>query len=218
MSQSSLMRVAVAMSLLAGAPLAASAQDKPVTWNIGGGVTLPMSDTGDRFDTGYNLVGGLRFNAGETFGVQIEYGYNSMDVKGDLLDVTDFDADHQMQSIDLNLVFHSPDGNAAGFYALAGGGAYYRKVEITRFVGNVAVPICDPWLYICYTDVVPVESILGSRSSWKPGFDVGAGFTIKQLYVEGRYHYVMGDEFTRLDGTTEKANGQYLLFTAGFHF
>ena len=218
MSASSLIRVVMAMALLAGVPLAASAQDKPITWNIGGGATLPMSDSGDRFDTGFNLVAGLRFNVAETFGVQFEYGFNRLGVKGDVLDATDFDASHQMHYIDLNLVFHTKEGDGASFYVVAGGGAYYRKVEITRFVGNAVVPVCDPWLYICYTEVVPVESILGSRSSWKAGFDVGAGVAFNSLYLESRYHYVIGDEFTLPGGGTQKANGQYLLFTAGFRF
>lgn len=218
MTQRSVIRIVMAASLLAGAPLAASAQDKPITWNVGGGATLPMSDSGDRFETGFNFVGGLRFNATETFGIQAEYGFNGHGVKSNLLNVSSFDASHQMQYIDLNLVFHTKEGDGASFYGVLGGGYYYRKVEITQFVGNAVVPYCDPWLYFCYSTVVPVEQILGSRSNWKPGFDVGVGIAFKQFYLESRYHYITGDEFTLPNGSTVKNSGQYLPLTIGFRF
>ena len=38
------------------------------------------------------------------------------------------------------------------------------------------------------------------------------------FYVEMRWHYMWGPEFTDGQGVTQKANGQYLPVTFGFRF
>ena len=39
-----------------------------------------------------------------------------------------------------------------------------------------------------------------------------------QFYVETRWHYIWGPEFTDADGVAQKANGQYFPVTFGFRF
>ena len=63
-----------------------------------------------------------------------------------------------------------------------------------------------------------MESVAVKRSSTDLGVNVGAGFTYKLLFVEARYHYVFGPEFTRADGTTAKANSQFFPLTIGLRF
>ena len=80
-------------------------------------------------------------------------------------------------------------------YVVAGPGAYYRKVEITEYVGSGV--ICDPWYYVCGT--YPVTAVVGSRGGWDFGFNVGGGVGFKigessEFFIETRYHYVAGPE------------------------
>jgi hypothetical protein len=102
---------------------------------------------------------------------------------------------------------------------------YYRSVEITEYLGNGV--ICDPYWYICGT--YPIEGVVGSRGGWDFGFNIGGGvgFGIgetAEFYVESRFHYVMGPEFTSpsLPGGAEtrsgSANGTYYPLTFGFRF
>src|SRR5262245_30155123 len=214
-------RLLVVLASIGGA--VAGADERKFSGNVGAGGVFPTSSSGDRFKTGFNFNLGCSYIASSKVAVQVEYGYNSLGVKGRVLNATDFDANHLMYYFDLNLVLKTPSDRNVGFYGLIGGGYYYRKVEITRFAGNALVPVCDPWLYVCYTTVVPVENILGSRSSWDPGFDVGAGISFKagesaRIYVESRYHYIFGDEFRLPTGGTQKATGQYLPLTVGVRF
>jgi hypothetical protein len=70
---------------------------------------------------------------------------------------------------------------------------------------------------------VSIDRILGDRSSWDPGINVGGGLTLKLgesalFYVETRWHYTWGPEFTDLQGNTQKANSQYFPVTFGFRF
>ncbi|RKH42666.1 outer membrane beta-barrel protein [Corallococcus sicarius] len=192
-------------------------------FNAGGGVSFPISDAGDRFETG----GGFQLGAGYQFlrnlGVMAEYYYSSYSIQADVLTGSGVDGSHYMQYGSLNAVWNVIPRSTLGFYFIAGPGLYHRKVELTRLGGVATIPYCDPWLYYCGTDVVPVTQILGSRSSTDFGVGGGVGFTVKidgdlRLYVEGRYHYIFGDSFDLPDGSSSKADGQYIPVTLGIRY
>ena len=86
---------------------------------------------------------------------------------------------------------------------------------------------CDPWWYVCYPGgFVPVEDVVGKRSSTDFGMDFGGGVKFGAIYAEIRYHYIWGPtvEVTGPDNTLpgvsseRKANGQFLQTTFGFRF
>jgi hypothetical protein len=83
-------------------------------------------------------------------GFQFEYAYRWFNISNDapLFEATKFSANHQTQQLDFNIVANvtRPGGPVRG-YVVAGPGAYYRKVEITEYVGSGI--ICDPWFYVC---------------------------------------------------------------------
>ncbi len=58
-------------ALVAAAP--ASAQDKLVNVNIGGGYTFALSEIRDHLGDGYNFSLGLTVNASPVIGFQVEY-------------------------------------------------------------------------------------------------------------------------------------------------
>ena len=87
---------------------------------------------------------------------------------------------------------------------------------------------CDPWWYVCYPGgFVPVENIVGKRSSTDFGMDFGGGVNFGAIYAEIRYHYIWGPEIAAqlnpltgetASGTGGKANGQFLQTTFGIRF
>jgi opacity protein-like surface antigen len=222
--------VIVIAVLLGFMPLTASAQDRPVHFNLGGGPTFVMGDIGERFNTGWGPAVGLTFDANEKLSFQFEYAYRWFSIPEEA-DATLglLDANHQTHQLDFNLIANltSPDSPVRA-YIVGGPGSYYRKVEITRYAGTGV--ICDPYYYVC--GAYPVEAVLGSRGGWDFGFNVGAGVGFAlgedgEFYIETRYHYVWGPEIaaatplpagvttTSTGGTT---NGQYMPLTFGFRF
>ncbi|XXF77446.1 outer membrane beta-barrel protein [Myxococcaceae bacterium GXIMD 01537] len=223
-------RLALAISLgvlaFAGPALAqmeaVSTPEKRVTFNIGGILSVPIGDTSDRFDLGGGFVAGLAFNFSNVLSVQGEYSLSGYSVKNDVFQASGVDGDHQLQYGDLNAIVNIVPDRAVSFYVLGGGGIYYREVEITQIAGAAVVPYCDPWLFYCVTDVVPVEEVLASRSSTDFGLNGGVGVTVRlgslvRLYAEARYHYIFGPSFNTPSGS-KNANGQYLPFTLGLRF
>jgi hypothetical protein len=219
--------VFIAATLLAVTPSVGSAQVRKIHVNVGGGPTFNAGDLGDHFATGWGPAIGVTIDANESFGFQFEYAYRWFDIKDDaalILGATRFSANHQTHQLDFNAVANfAPPGSAVRPYAIAGPGMYYRKVEITEYVGSGV--ICDPYWYVCGT--YPVTDVVGSRGGWDFGFNFGggAGFGIgesSEFFVEMRYHYVAGPEITPPAGaattTTASANGSYYPLTFGFRF
>lgn len=219
--------ILVFVAVLAMATVA-SAQDKPVTVNIGGGPTFTLSDTGDNFNMGWGPAIGVTINADEHVGFGVEYAYRRFYVK-DSIDaaIGRLDAFQSSHQLDFNFVGTlAPSDAVVKPFIVAGPGMYYRSVSVTQYQGTGVV--CDPWLYLCGS--YPIEAIIGTRGGWDFGFNVGGGvgfqFEGVQFYIESRYHYVWGPEFTRASTMpataanlgSGKANGTYLPLTFGFKF
>ncbi len=220
--RATLVRAAAGLALGAALALPASASDKTWSFGVGGGASLPSSDLGDRFDTGWNLQADFTYHATPSLGLQLGYGHHEFGAKSDFFDLTALEATQKMDHLGLALVLGTPRDRGLGGYLVAGGGLYFREVEVTRFEGSVTVPVCDPWLGFCYGSTVPVESIVGQRSNTDLGVNVGAGLTLKAgddvtLFVEARFHQVWGDEYQTPTGS-RKANAQFFPITVGLRF
>jgi opacity protein-like surface antigen len=221
---------------LAALPAGAQAQDKRVNVSFGGGYTAPNSDVRDHLGDGYNINFGVQVNVTPVIGIEGLYSFNGLGDKQLTLDVfpnpvtdggvpTDFFASMNMQYGTANLVLQKPEGGVRP-YGLVGMGVYYRPVKVsTPGVGWVP-GYCDPWWYVCVPGgFVPVENIIGERSSTDFGMDFGGGVNFGVAYAEVRYHYIWGPEITAVNpltnqtvGTGGKANGQFLQTTFGVRF
>ena len=224
---------AFALMLAAAAPAQAQG-DHPVHLNLGGGFTMPVSDVSDRFGTGGAFNIGVIFEPpNSAVGMQFEYGFNKL--AGEERQISLFptptavtgstgiiESHHNLHYLNFNGIFRAARDSAFSPYAIGGGGMYYRTVSLTTpDVGFTTV--CDPYWYVCFPAAVEVDRIIGDRSGWDPGVDFGGGFTVKLgeqslFYVETRWHYMWGPEFTDGNGVTHKANGQYFPVTFGFRF
>jgi opacity protein-like surface antigen len=220
------------LAMLVGvSPAHAQIDDKLVHVNIGGGFTVPMSDIGDRFGTGGGFNIGISIDPSPAAGFQVEYGFNDLAGEERSIELRPtpvatsgsgvLNSHHSMHYLDFNGIVRS-HGSAVNVYGIGGMGMYYRTVSLTTpDVGYTTV--CDPYWYVCYPGFVEIDRIVGDRSSWDPGVDFGGGLTIglgesAQFYVETRWHYIWGNDFTALDGTTQSTNAQYFPVTFGFRF
>jgi hypothetical protein len=228
--------IVLGSALLAIAATPASAQDdKRIHINFGGGPTIPSGEIGKRFSTGWGPAVGVTIEGpNKKFGFQVEYAYRWMGLSDSdeavnpLFVGSNFSANHQTHQLDFNFVANlTPSAAPARVFVVAGPGAYYRKVEITKYEGNGV--ICDPYYYVCGT--YPIESVLGSRGGWDPGFNIGGGVGFKigdgaEFTIESRFHYVAGPKIepqvNPLTGTTPSGGGSttgyYIPITFGFRF
>jgi len=237
------MRKVLAILFLAAlvAAVPASAQDKRAEVNIGGGYTFALSDVKEHLGNGYNFNLGVTIWASPTIGIQAEYGFNGLGEKevglnlppgigcpptgcGDIAQGPFF-ADMNMQYGNFNLVFRPQMEGAARPYVVAGVGVYYRPVKVTTPSVGYVPGYCDPWWYYCVPGGwVPVDAIVGERSSTDFGMDFGAGVNVMlgdsaAFYMEARYHYIWGPEVKDSTGTSYgKATGQFLPITFGLRF
>lgn len=227
--------LAAVLATLVAAP--ARAQDDHLFHvNIGGGFTNPVnSDMRDHFSTGGNFTIGAEINPQPMFGFQVEYGYNGLSGKDKRLPSVNpltneviagngplIESHHAMHYVDFNGTVRAAGDHAVKPYGIGGFGMYYRSISLTTpDVGFTT--ICDPWWYVCYPAAVEVDRIVGDRHSWDPGINLGGGVGFRlgdaaTFYVETRWHYMWGPEFTNAAGESQKANGQYFPVTFGFRF
>jgi opacity protein-like surface antigen len=235
--ENSIMRRLVTFMFVAAlvAAVPASAQERKINWNAGGGYTFSLGEVRNHLGDGYNVNFGLTFNVTPVVGIQAEYSFNGLGSKELTIPVsalpggastnTPFSADMNMQFWDFNLVFKPQLEGKAHPYFVAGAGIYYRPVKVTTPGVGYVPGYCDAFWYYCSPGgFVPVTNIVGSRSSTDFGVDVGAGVDIQMserasLYLEARYHYIWGPSVTApTTNTTLKANGQFLPLTVGIRF
>ena len=230
---------ALGIAILVGfTATSAFAQDKAGFFILGGGYTAPNSEVRDHLGDGYNFTIGGQFNATPVIGIEGLYSFNGLGSKVISIPVsptpgaggipTDFSADMNMQYGTVNLVVQKPDGGTRP-YGVVGMGVYYRPIKVTTPGVGYVPGYCDPWWYVCYPGgFVPVENIIGERSSTDFGMDFGGGLKFGAFYAEARYHYIWGPEvdeqITNLPAvaasgvTDRKANGQFFQLTFGIRF
>jgi hypothetical protein len=224
---------AIVVALLLAAS-SADAQDKRFHVSLGGGFTAPNSPVSDHLGNGYNFNIGGQFDITPVIGIEGLYSFNGLGDKTIKIPVqnppgsagvpTDFSADMNMQYFTGNVVIQKPEGSVRP-YGLVGLGVYYRPIKVTTPGVGFVPGYCDPWWYYCVPGgFVPVENIVGERSSTDFGMDFGGGATFGVVYAEVRYHYIWGPKINPPAGTTlpagadDKANGQFFVTTFGVRF
>jgi opacity protein-like surface antigen len=210
---------------LAIAVAPAVAQDKPVEVNIGFGWIFPItSGLKNDFNAGWTGTIGATFWVNPKVGIMAEYTYDHMNgpdktvllSPGPGLPAVNnglIQSNHQIHSGIFNVVFRPvphPQGGVNG-YILVGGGIYHRIINLTTPSAGYTT-ICDPYWYVCYPALVPIDVIIGSRSSNDFGFDVGGGIEFgheAKFYIESRYTYVWGPTVTVPAAVQPYAAGSY---------
>ena len=215
----------------------ARAQEKRVNVSLGGGFTAPNSEVRDHLGDGYNFNFGVQVNLTPVIAIEGLYSFNGLGSKQISIPVlpqpldgggipTDFSGDMNMQYGTASLILQAPEGNVRP-YGLVGMGVYYRPIKVTTPGVGWVPGYCDPWWYYCYPGgFVPVENIVGERSSTDFGMGFGGGVNFGVIYAEVRYHYIWGPTVPTvgpvqpLPGVSaeRKANGQFLATTFGVRF
>lgn len=214
---------AAALLLLLSTP--ARAQYEPPRFRLGGGPILPAGAITERFETGWQLTGGVGWKlARETLVVRFDYAYSRERLVGGALAGAFVNGEHQVHGLEADLEWTVSPRSPAPVHLVAGPGIYLQKTAITNVRDYTpGPPVCDPWLQVCQPGPVPPEDLLGSRSSTKLGFNLGAGVDIPvrgrvAAFVEIRWRYVWGDVYGLPGGSESRGSASYFPVTIGIRF
>jgi hypothetical protein len=186
--------------LIAGVSGSLQAQENPrFAFNVGGGFTQTVGNTGRHLDNGWNLTAGAGINFSKYFGTMVDLGYNRFGINGMTLSRAGFpDGNVSVFSATLDPVVHLNASSHVDAYLIGGGGLYHTMQEFTQ-PSVSAFTAFDPFFGF-YNVAVPTTQVLSSYSVNKPGVNIGAGFAIGtkwhgKIFAEARYNRIfMGND------------------------
>ncbi len=188
-------RFALVISTGLCAGLFASAQETPrFAFSVGGGFTEPVGGTGRHLDTGWNLQAGGGINFNPYVGAMIDVGYSDFGINSTTLSNLGFpNGGLHVFSATLDPIVHLNPRGHLDVYLTGGGGLYHRYQEFSQPSAQ-AVEGFDPFFGF-YSTLVPVNQILASYSTNKPGVDAGAGIAFGskwhgKFFAEARYNRI----------------------------
>jgi len=174
------------------------AQDFPRwNFNIGGGVGFPLSTTSDFVGNGGNFVVGGGPNFTRYLGVNSEFMWQDLPIKGSVINAFSPDANAREYSVTLNGILQNPGTSRIGAYIIGGGGWYHRSGKATAqvLVPGTVCPAFWNWWGTCVNGLWPADVVIASGSSNSFGGNIGAGVSVRiaespvKFYTEVRYHH-----------------------------
>ena len=137
-------------TLLAAAPGAFAQEYSSLRWYMFGGANVPLSNTSDILQTGYDLGFAVTWREpGHPLGVRLDLNYASNNATKALqnegsaatgLNITGGWAD--IWSASLNLEAQHLFSSTTYGYLIGGVGAYYTQVQLTEYGYGY---VCNPW-------------------------------------------------------------------------
>lgn len=182
------------------APASAQSSFNRFNFDVGGGLGIGRGDVGKFVGGSYFGVAGGGINFSRMFGINGEYMYYDLPLKGSVIQNQFLlpGATGHVHAVTLNGIVNAPLSGRFGAYGIFGAGWYQRSVW------NRSEPIsegatCEPvyvwWDIKCVgTRVSPTQTI-SSFSKYAGGFNAGGGVTYRlkhlhhaKVYLEARYH------------------------------
>ena len=184
------------------------------TFDLGGGFTQPVGNTGRFLNEGWNVQAGAGYNFSPYVGAMIQLDYNDLGINSATLNNFGFPGGGvHVFSATLDPIVHLNPKGHIDFYLIGGGGLYHREQDFTAPSVSTFTAF-DPFFGGFYPVAVPTTSILSSYSVNKPGVNAGAGFAVGtkwhgKIFAEARYVHIFMGNGTHTD---------YVPVTFGFRF
>jgi opacity protein-like surface antigen len=195
-------RIASILTICGLAALPGLAQTSRFTGQIGGGFTNPLGSLGTRLDNGWNVTAGAGANANSHLGLMLDFNFNDFGITRTELNRLQVPGGNtRVWSFTLDPVVRlAPKESPVDVYLTGGGGIYHRTVEFTQ-PAIASVTVFNPWWGGFYPAAIGVNQVLGSFETYKPGFNVGAGVSVRlgssnvKVFAEARYHHMFTNNF-----------------------
>ena len=180
-------RVALALALGSAAPRTALAQ-AGVGGGVGGGVTFPIGSFHTAYANGYNALAAIDLHApGVPFGFRIDGMYDRLQGNESVFGSSPPHA--AIWTVNANIVANLENEPGASFVPYVIFGAGYYNLDFPNFAaarGNSTAP----------------TPAAGTTHTAHPGANGGIGVRFEtgglRIFVDGRYHYILGREHLRM--------------------
>jgi opacity protein-like surface antigen len=180
------LRLAAALTI-AAAPVVSHAQDatatRPVSFGVSAGLSMPMGNLSDSFNSGFNVTGHIAFKPAMFTNLSFrgDVGFDRFNAKGDLANAAvSLEGTYTVIGISANAVYAFPQSDPSAMlrpYLIGGVGMYNLKNKVTTTAGTVET--------------------VSESSATKPGVQAGAGveFALSgfSTFAEAKFVNVFGD-------------------------
>ena len=176
--------------------------------HIGGGIGVPLEKTSDFAGLSGTFQVGAGPNLTPHSSIVGEFMWQGLPANQRVLAAlvnplianglpNNFSTSTNLYALTANYMWHR-EGRRYGYYAIAGGGWYYRHLALNNYTvapGTVCQPNWDWWGYSCQNGLVSTSNTLATKGVSSGGANAGVGITINlggggiKYYMEARYHY-----------------------------
>jgi|HubBroStandDraft_5_1064220.scaffolds.fasta_scaffold458934_1 hypothetical protein len=178
------------------------------SFELGGGFTQTVGNTGRYLNDGWNIQGGVGYNFSPYIGVMGELGYTQLGFNGATLGNLGYPGGGvNVLSATIDPIVHLTPRSHFDLYAIGGGGLYHWYENFSAPTGAVT-----PFATGSFPLVIPNAG--DQYSVNKPGFNAGMGVALGtkwhgKVFAEARYVHVFLNNGER---------GDYIPVTFGFRW
>lgn|SRR5487761_2462542 len=184
------------------------AQDKKVTLEALGGLTMPVGSAANEMTLGYNILIGGGYTFTPAVAALLEFQYDRFGLTTATLKSNNQPAGFaRFWSFSVSPRYYFHRNRRLGGYATAGAGLYGREIAFTD--PSQIQTYCDPYYGVgCQSSSAP---IVASTTNYKPGFNVGGGLTYSPF--SNRLKLVTDVRYNRF---LSHANNSFVTISLGF--
>jgi Outer membrane protein beta-barrel domain len=178
------------------------------SFDVGGGFTTPVGNTGRLLGDGWNVQGGVGYNFSNYLGVMGQLDYNSMGMNGAALGTSGFPGgDIHVFSATIDPIVHLTPKSHFDVYAIGGGGLYHWYQQFSAPTGLVSNSFAGSFPLV-------IPNIGDQYSVNKPGWNAGMGVAMGtkwhgKVFAEARYVHIFLNNGER---------GDYVPVTFGYRW
>lgn len=171
----------------------ANAQWSHVDFSAGGGFSEPMGRAGNDVDTGWNFDFRGGYKPIPMLALDLDFNYNRWNLNGPALARYGEPGGYTtIWTISFLPVVYGPRYWRLRPYVMGGPGLYYRNLSLTTptLINSI---YCDYFFGFCYPATFGVNQVVASSTTYKLGFNGGAGFEVRlgeshvKAFGEARY-------------------------------
>jgi opacity protein-like surface antigen len=162
--------------------------------SAGAGVTVPTSHSSANLNTGWNLDFRSGVNVNPHFLADVDFAFVRWNLSNAALARAGQSGGYaDVWSLTAAPTVRLAPSSRVDLYLVGGPGLYHRGLSFTQ-PATFSTLACDPFFGFCYSVAVPGNQVVASFSTYKFGYNVGAGLDFKlgssglKAFTEARYH------------------------------
>lgn len=174
--------------------LAVSQDDHKFNFSAGGGFTVPNGRSGLYLNNGWNLDFRGGYNVSQYFLADLDFAFDRSNLSSLALARAGQPGGYaDVWSLTFAPMVRLTPRSPVGVYLIGGAGLYHRGLNFTQPATFTSFG-CDPFFGYCYPVTVTGNQVVASYSTYKFGYNAGAGLEFKigqtglRAFAEARYN------------------------------